>query len=214
MNKSVTIVDYGVGNLRSVARAFEFVGASVKISSDFKEIEKSERLVLPGVGAFGHCIGELKNRELINPIIEFANSGKLFLGICVGMQLLLTAGEEFGEHDGLNLIQGRVKSIPKQGANGKKHILPSVNWKALEKTDGANWQGTILGNTEEGEQMYFIHSFAAYPDSSENLLAVYQYEDTMIPAVIAKDNVFGVQFHPEKSGKEGLKIISHFVNNL
>jgi glutamine amidotransferase len=211
MNKSVTIVDYGVGNLRSVTRAFEQIGAKPIVTSNATIIQKSERLVLPGVGAFGHCMQELEKRNLTELLKNFAGSAKPFLGICVGMQIMLTVGEEFGEHQGLNLIAGRVKSIPPIGKNGKKHILPSIGWQALHKPPNTNWQGTILENMKESEQMYFVHSFAAYPDNQQNLLAVYDYETLQIPAAIIKDNIVGVQFHPEKSASAGLKIVEQFL---
>ena len=212
MNKSITIIDYGVGNLRSVARAFEQAGVQVTVSSDIKVIKNSQRLVLPGVGAFGHCMQELEKRHLIEPLTEFANSGKPFLGICVGMQIMLTVGEEFGEHNGLNLISGRVKAIPKFGIDGKKHILPSIGWQPLKKPDDkTDWTGTILNSTKEGSQMYFVHSFASYPDNPQNILAIYDYEELKIPAVITKDNIVGLQFHPEKSAADGLRIIERFL---
>jgi glutamine amidotransferase len=208
MPKTITIVDYGVGNLRSVARAFEHVGANVDVTSDAQKIMQAERLILPGVGAFGHCMDELNKRNLIEPILKFAASEKPFLGICVGMQIMLSVGEEFGEHKGLGLISGRVQAIPKLN----DRILPVIGWMNLKKTDGGkDWQGTILEKTTVGSAVYFVHSFAANPDDKTVRLAEYEYDGINITAAIAKNNLTGVQFHPEKSGEVGINILKQFM---
>lgn len=199
----VTIVDYGVGNLRSVARAFEHIGAQVEVTSEAQKIARAERLVLPGVGAFGHCMAELSQRKLIEPILKFAQSERPFLGICVGMQIMLSVGEEFGQHKGLGLISGKVQAIA-----GAK-ILPVIGWMGLKKT--GDCQGTILSETAEGDSVYFIHSFAANPDDKVAVLAQYEYDGINITAAIAKNNLVGVQFHPEKSGEVGLSMLKGFM---
>ena len=228
MASKVTIVDYGVGNLRSVARAFEHVGARVEVTSDAGEIARAERLVLPGVGAFGHCMAELSQRKLIESILKFAQSERPFLGICVGMQIMLSVGEEFGEHKGLDLISGRVQCMSLRAAgeaiqkpndwiatsatpprNDDKIILPVIGWMSLKKT--GDWQGTILSEIAEGDSVYFIHSFAANPDDKAAVLAQYEYDGINITAAIAKNNLVGVQFHPEKSGEVGLSMLKGFV---
>ncbi len=210
MPKTITIVDYGVGNLRSVARAFEHVGANVDVTSDAQKIIQAERLILPGVGAFGHCMEELNKRNLIEPILKFAASEKPFLGICVGMQIMLSVGEEFGEHKGLGLIAGRVQEIPKLN----DRILPVIGWMNLKKTDGINgWQGTILEKTPAGSSVYFVHSFAANPDDKTVRLAEYEYDGINIAAAVSKDNLTGVQFHPEKSGLVGINMLKGFVKD-
>lgn len=198
----VTIVDYGVGNLHSVKRAFEQVAPKVEITSDAAGILKAERLVLPGVGAFGHCMEELKQRGLTEAIIKFAESGRPFLGICVGMQIMRAVGEEFGEHKGLGLLPGRVQKI-------KAGILPVIGWMELEKT--RDWKETIFNDTPEGSSVYFVHSFAAQPD--DFLLAQYEYDGIKITAAVSKNNLTGVQFHPEKSGKVGINMLKAFVRN-
>jgi imidazole glycerol-phosphate synthase subunit HisH len=194
----VTIVDYGVGNLHSVKRAFEQVTGNVQVTSDAKEIIQAERLVLPGVGAFGHCMDELEKRGLTEAILEFAESGRPFLGICAGMQIMLSMGEEFGEHKGLGLISGRVQKM-------KASILPSIGWMELKKT--RDWQGTIFNDTAEGSSVYFVHSFAAQPEDASVRLAEYEYDGVNITAAISKNNLTGVQFHPEKSGLVGMNML-------
>lgn len=197
----VTVVDYGVGNLKSVARAFEHVGARVAITSDASAIARAERLVLPGVGAFGHCMQELRARGLVTPILDFAATGRPFLGICVGMQIMLSVGKEFGEHQGLGLIPGRVCRIPAAR-------LPSIGWMRLEKQ--ASWQGTPLEGTPEGSPVYFVHSFAAVPDDQAAVLATYDCDGVRVTAAIGKGHLAGVQFHPEKSAEAGLAMIERF----
>lgn len=194
----ITIVDYGVGNLHSVKRAFAQVADNVLVTSDAKEIMRAERLVLPGVGAFGHCMEELGKRNLTEAILKFAESGRPFLGICVGMQIMLSVGEEFGEHKGLGLVAGRVQKI-------KANILPLIGWMELEKT--RDWQGTIFNDTKEGSSVYFVHSFAAQPDDADVRLAEYEYDGVNITAAISKNNLTGVQFHPEKSGLAGINML-------
>ncbi len=239
MPETVTIVDYGVGNLRSVARAFEHVGAQVEVTSDAQKIMQADRLILPGVGAFGHCMEELHKRQLIEPILKFAASEKPFLGICVGMQIMLSVGEEFGEHKGLGLISGRVQSLSSRAKRGdpsllrssaalagwiatsatpprndenincSKRILPVIGWMILKKT--GDWQGTIFSGTAEGSSVYFVHSFEANPDDKTVRLAEYEYDGLNITAAIAKNNLVGVQFHPEKSGLVGINILRQFM---
>ncbi len=215
MPSAVTIVDYGVGNLRSVARAFEHVGLAVEVTSDAQKIIQAERLVLPGVGAFGHCMQELQKRQLIEAILQFAESGRPFLGICVGMQIMLEIGEEFGEHKGLGLMAGRVQNLSLRKnwiatssttpRNDDKIILPVIGWMELKRT--GNWQGTILSGTAEGSSVYFVHSFEANPDDKAAVLAQYEYDGINITAAICKNNLTGVQFHPEKSGLVGINML-------
>ncbi len=233
MAKGVTIVDYGVGNLRSVARAFEHVGAEVDIACDAKAIARAQRLVLPGVGAFGHCMEELEKRGLIAPIKEFAQSGRPFLGICVGMQIMLEYGEEFGEHEGLGLIPGKVQklsSLAKRGDPGwiasspasassfsaasrnddMKMILPVIGWMPLANS-GKGWERTVLSDIKEGSHVYFVHSFCANPGNADVRIASYEYGGVAVTAAIAKDNLTGLQFHPEKSGEVGLSVLRKFI---
>jgi len=212
MSRDVVLVDYGVGNLLSVARALEECGGNVVLTDDAAKIRRAERIVLPGVGAIGDCLRELRRRGLVEPILEFAHGGRPMLGICVGMQVLLEVGEEFGEHEAFGLIAGRVQAIPKTTAEGKPHKIPHIGWTALALPDGRNgWADTILEDVAPGATCYFLHSFTANPSRPESMLAVSDYNGRRVMAAVQAGNVYGVQFHPEKSGKIGLKIVARFL---
>ncbi len=211
--KRVLVVDYGVGNLLSVRRAFERCGAHVELTGDPERIALAERLVLPGVGAFGDCMAELRARELTAPLVAYAASGRPFLGICVGMQMLFEAGEEFGDHAGLGIFRGRVIRIPDTAADGTSHKVPHVAWAPLVPGPKiANWEGSILGATEEGSCCYFVHSFAPQPEDEEVRLADTDYNGRTIAAVVGRANVVGCQFHPEKSAQTGLRLLAAFLD--
>jgi len=208
----VTIIDYGAGNLYSVQRAFEVCGATdICVSSDPYTIRNADRLVLPGVGAFADGMRGLRDRRLDQAICEFANSGRPLLGICLGMQMLATTSEEFGEHAGLNLIPGRVSSIPSEDIDGFGLKIPFIGWSHLDCPPDIRWDESILKSLSGRQAVYLVHSFKFTPDSQNNILGTYQYGGHNITAAIIKDNITGLQFHPEKSGKIGLNIISDFI---
>ncbi|CAM3027512.1 imidazole glycerol phosphate synthase subunit HisH [Legionella worsleiensis] len=210
---SVSIIDYGVGNLLSVARAFHYFDAQVNIVSTPEEIVKAERLVLPGVGAFADGMKGLTDLNFVEPIKEFAASGKPFLGICLGMQMMLSRSCEFGLHEGLGLINGEVVSIPLEGTDGIRHKIPHIGWNELiASSQGEEWSQTLLKNIPDKSSVYFVHSFMAVPENPQNRLADVLYNGQLISAVIKNDNVYGCQFHPEKSGEVGLKIINQFLH--
>lgn len=208
----VLVADYGVGNLLSVCRAFEACGASVDLTGDADRIARAERLVVPGVGAFGDCMGELRRRGLVEPLRGFVASGRPMLGICVGMQMLMEVGEEFGEHEGLGVVPGRVRAIPGTRADGQPHKIPHIGWSELLMPPSTNsWDGTILEGVEPGSTCYFVHSFTAEPLDERNRLADCDYHGRRISAALRAGNVFGTQFHPEKSGETGLRILRNFL---
>lgn len=208
----LVIVDYGVGNLYSVQRAFEVCGASdIGISSDPAEILSADRVVLPGVGAFADGMLGLRTHGLDRALQEFARSGRPLLGICLGMQLLATTSEEFGEHRGLDLIPGHVCAIPKHNANGGTRKIPYVGWSPLERPAHAAWQDSVLASISKEQSIYLVHSFHFTPENQADLLATYPYSGLDIAAAVAKDNITGLQFHPEKSGAVGLSILSNFL---
>jgi glutamine amidotransferase len=213
MMSRIVVVDYGVGNLLSVTRALEHCGASVEISSDPGTVRNAERLVLPGVGAFEACMSSLKESGLKEPVLEFIASGRPLFGICVGMQMLLQVGEEFGVHDGLGIVEGRVARIPEQDSEGAKLKIPHIGWNELQPSGGgiAAWRGTLLEGTQPGEAAYFVHSYAAVPSNASDCLAVTYYGGQPITAAVARANVVGTQFHPEKSGRVGLSMLQRFV---
>ena len=206
----VVVVDYGMGNVLSVRRAFEHCGAAVVLTSDPDAIEKADRLVLPGVGAFGDCIAALESRGLDEPIKRFARSGRPFLGICVGMQILLDVGEEFGGFPGLGLIPGRVVQIDA----GPLRKIPHIGWTPITPPPSANgnrWANSMFAETAPGTAFYFVHSFTARPENESDFLATADYAGASVTAAIGRDNIVGVQFHPEKSGPGGLAILTNFV---
>lgn len=208
----VTIIDYGVGNLLSVKRAFEYCGAEVTLTDSIEVIQKAERLILPGVGAFADGMAGLKDRNLIEAIKSYALQNRPFMGICLGMQMMLEVGEEFGLHAGLGIVSGRVIPIPDKGLDGVKHKIPHIGWAELTPTTREQiWDNTILDSISHGESVYFVHSFMAMPCRQEHSLASYFYNGNEICAVIKAGNLYGCQFHPEKSGNVGMSIIKNFL---
>lgn len=211
---AVTVVDYGMGNLLSVARAFEHCGAGVTVSERPEHIIEADRLVLPGVGAFRDGMKGLAERHLIDPIKRFAAAGRPLLGICLGMQMLLEESDEFGPGEGLGLIAGRVEPIARTTACGKPHKVPHIGWASLHRPDGAapeSWRDSVLGAIPEAAAVYFVHSFAAVPASAAARLAECDYNGHRLSAAVRRDQITGTQFHPEKSGDVGLRIIDRFL---
>ena len=211
--RRVTVIDYGIGNLLSVSRALERCGAEVLLTSDPLLITRADRLVLPGVGAFADGMAGLRERGLIDPIREYARSGRPLLGICLGMQMMLDTSEEFGSHEGLGLIPGKVSAIPVTGVDGRPHKIPHIGWNELMPPSPAtNWKGTILEDIPTNAAAYFVHSYAAVPAHPEHRLADCHYDGQVISAVIRSGSTYGCQFHPEKSGETGLRILRRFIS--
>jgi len=207
----VTIIDYGVGNLLSVQRGFEHCGATVRVTADPYEILSSDRVVIPGVGAFGSAMQSLAVLGLIEVICEVAQRGTPLLGICLGMQLLLEGSEEFGNTPGLGLIPGRVKPVPARTVSGEILKIPHIGWSSLQpSTFSAGWSGTLLHDNKIGDAAYFVHSFMAFPSDPVDRIADCVYGGHQVPAVIGRETITGCQFHPEKSGEVGLKILRRF----
>jgi len=212
MNPGVTVVDYGMGNLFSVRRALEHCGAKVNVARAAKAVAQAERLLLPGVGAFADGMRELSQLGLVEPIHEFVASGKPFLGICLGMQMLLDESVEFGTTTGLGLIPGRVVPVPSSTADGRPQKTPHIGWNALVIPPGRDsWEGTLLQEIEPGEAVYFVHSFMASPTDPGHRIADCLYGSMPVSAAIGRENVQGCQFHPEKSGGVGLKVLRRFL---
>ena len=212
-HKEVTIIDYGIGNLLSVRRGLEYNNASVSVTGDPEKILNSDRLVLPGVGAFANGMNELNKRDFVSLLSEIALKGTPMLGICLGMQFLLDKSEEFGTTDGLGLIPGTVQAIPSMAQDGQKLKIPHIGWSNIIKPEEQNisWSASILEGVNDLDALYFVHSFMAQPDNPNHLLAGCLYGGNFIPAVIQSGNIMGCQFHPEKSGKVGLKMLSNFL---
>lgn len=213
IDKKVVVVDYGLGNLYSVQRALEYCGVhKVCVSSSVNDISSADSLILPGVGAFEDGIRGLKELGLIEPIIKHAMENKPLLGICLGMQLLATASEEFGYHSGLDLIKGKVVPIPVECENGMQRKVPFIGWSVLKKTVQAREQDCILSVIDAEMAVYLVHSYYFRPDHSDDLLATYNFQGKEITAVIKSNNTYGFQFHPEKSGEVGLSLLKTFLH--
>lgn len=204
------VVDYGVGNLLSVTRSFEHCGASVVLSDVPEVILAARRVVVPGVGAFANAMQALEARKLVPVLREVVKEGIPLLGICLGMQLLFDESEEFGLTKGLGIIPGKVVPIPNQALDGSPLKIPHIGWNELQSGKVLTWQGSCLANTQQSDSFYFVHSFMAMPENAAYRLADCQYGGHPISAVVAKERVTGCQFHPEKSGEAGLKIIRTF----
>ena len=200
MNK-ITMIDYGGSNLRSAQKAFEFVGADLVTTADPDVIGRAVKLVLPGVGAFGAGMDAVRALELVEPIHEAVQRGIPMLGICIGMQFLFEDSNEMGQHEGLGLIPGHVVRFP---GNGLK--VPHMGWNQLEH-DGSHF---LLKGVEPGAYTYFVHSYHCVPADPAWIVASTEYGRPFC-AIVARDNVYGIQFHPEKSHKIGLRIIQNFV---
>ncbi len=199
----VSIIDYGVGNLFSLNSSLKMIGVNSKVTDKIDEIKNSSAIILPGVGAFSDAAEKLKKSGLDKVVIEEAENGKPLLGICLGMQMLFTKSYEYGEYDGLNLIQGDVVAM--EGKIPSKLKIPHIGWNAL-KFNGE--KSPLFKYINNGEFVYFVHSFYA-DNCSENIIAVSEY-GMDITAAVQNKNIFGCQFHPEKSGETGLKILKAF----
>ena len=207
----ITVIDYGFGNLLSVQRGFEHCGAKVILTADPEKILNAKRVVLPGVGAFGNAMQALNRLNLVEVIRKLAHLKTPLLGICLGMQLLLDESEEFGSYAGLGLIPGRVIPVPKQTLFGELQKTPYIGWNAMHSlTESRGWSGTIMQDIRQGQAAYFVHSFMAVPSKRAHRIADCIYGGHLIPAAIGRDRIIGCQFHPEKSGEVGLKILRRF----
>ena len=208
----VTLIDYGVGNLLSVRRGLEHCGAEVIQSADPKVILTSKKVVLPGVGAFPIAMNLLSELNLISIIQELGELETPLLGICLGMQLLMDESDEFGETAGLGLIPGRVIAVPSRTTDAQFQKIPHVGWSGLYPSgERRDWSKTLLQDNNPGDAVYFVHSFMVQPANDEDLIAHAAYGGHTIPAVISRNQITGCQFHPEKSGQVGLKILRRFI---
>lgn len=206
---NVALLDYGMCNLFSVFNACQYVGLNPFITSRQEELLQADVAILPGVGAFGEAIANLRKLDLINPIKDFVQSKRPFIGICLGMQLLMSESEEFGFNKGLNFINGSVKKFQfEKDEHGKHLAVPQIAWNRILSPTGDFFPPEIcyFKEIKSGEYMYFVHSFYVIPDEKRTVSSTTKYGSLEYCSSISKDNIFGMQFHPEKSGNEGLKI--------
>jgi glutamine amidotransferase len=196
----IAIIDYGMGNLHSVSKAVERLGYEAIVTADPETIVEAEGAILPGVGAFGDAVQNLRNTKLDDVVKFYAESGKPLLGICLGMQLLFGESEEYGRNEGLNLLPGRVIRF-----NGS-YKIPHMGWNKLQFRQS---ESPLLRGLEEGH-VYFVHSFHAKPEQASDLLATTDYNGD-VTAIVGRNNVYGMQFHPEKSGELGMQLLDNFL---
>ncbi|MBF0342819.1 MAG: imidazole glycerol phosphate synthase subunit HisH [Nitrospirae bacterium] len=198
----IAIVDYGMGNLRSVSKGFLKVGVKALVTNQSRDIDDADGVVLPGVGAFRDCMANLEGLSLAEPVIRNIEKGKPFLGICLGLQLLFTESEEFGRCRGLNVFNGRVVRFP---VNELK--VPHMGWNRIT----VKKHTPLFDDIEDEQYFYFVHSFYVAPQDESIVAATSQY-GVEFTSMVAKDNVFAMQFHPEKSQRLGLKILKNFAD--
>lgn len=201
----IAVVDYGVGNLFSLLSSLKFIGAEAVLTGDAERIGNADKIILPGVGAFGDAANKLRQKGLEDAITAAAKRSVPLLGICLGMQLLFERSEEYGVHKGLGLIKGEVKSLTDALGDGSAEKVPHIGWNGLVIAK----ESPLLQNVRAGECVYYVHSF--YVPVSASAAAYSQYGDVQISGLVQSGNVFGTQFHPEKSGECGLNILRAFA---
>ncbi|TPN87880.1 imidazole glycerol phosphate synthase subunit HisH [Aquimarina algicola] len=211
-NFKLTIIDYGSSNLYSVINACKTFGIEPEVSSDHNTIKNADAVILPGVGAFNEAMSNLQRLGLIEPIKEFAQSGKPFMGICLGLHLLFERSAEFGNTEGLGLIKGSIKKFPSNMEQNFK--VPQIGWNLINKADNNNWEKSPFSTIKEGAFMYFVHSFYADAEDPEVILSKTKFNDVTYCSSILKNNIFATQFHPEKSGDLGLEIYKNWFSNI
>jgi glutamine amidotransferase len=210
MDNKIIIVDYGSGNLYSILQACKHFGFEPKLSFDSDEILNADKVILPGVGAFEGAMRQLQQMNLIEALKKYVLTGKPLMGVCLGMQLLFEKSYEFGEHNGLSFIEGEVKRFPSE-YNKTKMRIPHIGWNKIFQ-NGSSWSNTPLNEFSDGGMMYFVHSYYAEPLNNLDVLSTTKYNDFEFCSSVRKGNVFGFQYHPEKSGEEGLTVYKNFLS--
>lgn len=210
----IAIIDYQISNIFSVKHAFDSLGVESVVTSDPKVIMEAKAAILPGVGAYGDCMLNLKNLNLIEAILEFIKSGKPFMGVCLGLQLLFSQSTEFGRHQGLNVIKGEVNRFPSENDKGEVIRVPQIGWNRIYHTskNRLNWQRSPLKALKNKDYMYFVHSYYVKPQDKSVIVSYTNYSGFEYCSSIIKDNIFAVQFHPEKSGPRGIEIYRNWIN--
>lgn len=222
---NVAIIDYGVGNLFSISRACETVGLRPVITSSKETIHESQAIILPGVGAFENAMKSLQSLQLVEVIKDVSKSGKPLLAICLGMQLLMTESFEHGEHKGLDILEGQVIGLDQHQYSDPMLKFPNIGWNPIQIPNSSQskdsvtkcastWSHNPLHKAIDGEYMYFIHSYVAIPTKSEIVSSTSSCGEISFCSSVTRKNIFGCQFHPEKSGKSGLKIYKNLADTI
>ena len=207
----IQIIDYRLGNLFSVQQACRHVGLNAFVSPSAETLDEVDGIILPGVGAFGSAMDNLSELHLLDPLIHVVRQGKPLLGICLGMQLLFDSSEEFGFHQGLGLLPGSVRRLPDQTADSRKLRVPNVGWNRVELPMERAKNGNSWG-VRDGAFMYFVHSYYAVPDEASDNLAFTGYGQFRYCSAVQRENILGVQFHPERSAEDGLNLYRHWAS--
>lgn len=213
----VAIVDYGMGNLFSVEAACAQAGLKAMITADAAGIERAASIILPGVGAFGEAMRRLREQGLDDVLRAYAGSGRPFFSICLGMQLLFDESDEFGSSPGLGLLPGRVVRFEREGADGARYKIPAIGWNQVRlarEARGPNWPVPPLAGLSEGEHFYFVHSYYVRPEDPRLALTSTRYAGVDYVSSLARDNIFACQFHPERSGRAGLRIYHNLAATI
>jgi glutamine amidotransferase len=210
---TIAIVDYGLGNLFSISRACEWAGMAPLVTADGGEMERRDAVMLPGVGAFAEAMKALEQRGLVSVLRDLAAAGKPLIGICLGQQLLMSESHEFGVHEGLGLIEGTVERLP--GGHVVKRIkVPQVGWNKIAPRQGGDWRGSMLEGLAAGTYMYFVHSYYVRPSDPAVVLASSRFGGDDFCSAVRKGNITACQFHPEKSGRDGLSVYRNIARLL
>lgn len=207
----IVIVDYGLCNLLSVYNALQYLGVESVVTHDPSDLKCADAVILPGVGAFEDGMTGLRQRGFVEALGLYVNTGRPLLGICLGMQFLMNKSYEFGEHEGLGLIAGEVLPVDNVSRDGAPLKIPHIGWNGLLKAS-RGWEDTPLSGLPEGVEVYFVHSFRVVPKDPAHILSETEYGGKRFCSVVAKDNIYGCQFHPEKSSEMGLSILNNFIH--
>ena len=208
-NPKIAIVDYGLGNLFSIERACQHAGMKATLTGRGADLQAAEAVLLPGVGAFADAMEALRERQLIQPLKDLAGDGKPLIGICLGLQLMMSESHEFGVHAGLGLIEGTVERLPEDGMarpGAKRLKIPQVGWNRIQGLTPGEWDGSILAGLEDGAYMYFVHSYYARPRDPGVVLSRTRYGEHDFCSSLRQGNIVACQFHPERSGPDGLRV--------
>ena len=210
----VAIIDYEMGNLFSVQRACEWAGLEGVITSDPARVRDADAVILPGVGAFGTAMETLDRKGLSHAIRDFIGYGRPFVGVCLGIQLLMSESSEFGRHLGLGILPGRVVNFEPVLGSGDLAKVPQMQWNRIHMARPEAWSGTLLDGLPDGEFMYFVHSYYVVPDDSSLVVATTRYGSVEFCSAVQKENIYAYQFHPERSGPAGLHIYGSLAQRL